>query len=87
MSRDLGFSLKEIAGTLPLYRARTLTFEQMIGLLRERIDDVDRQVAALRLLRSRLSSHIGWLRRKQRASAKGASRSSLSPSIMKGRRT
>ena len=66
MSRDLGFSLKDIADTLPRYRARTLTFDQMIELMRQRIDEVDRQIAAQRATRKKLVSHIAWLDKRKR---------------------
>lgn len=67
MSRDLGFSLKEIAETLPRYRAGTLTFEQLIDIMRQRIAEVDQQIAAQRALRRKLVSHIAWLHKRQQA--------------------
>jgi DNA-binding transcriptional MerR regulator len=66
MGRDLGFSLKELSETLPRYRAGTLTFEQMIDAMRERIVEVDAQIAAQRALRKKLVSHIAWLHKRQR---------------------
>lgn len=67
MSRDLGFSLKEIGESLPRYRAGTLTFDQLIEIMRDRIDDVDRQIAEQRGLRRKLVSHIAWLEKQKRA--------------------
>jgi MerR family transcriptional regulator, copper efflux regulator len=78
MGRDLGFSLKDLAETLPRYRAGTLTFEQMVDFMQGRIAEVDASIAEQRALRKRLVSHIGWLRKreqefKQRQAAKPAS--------------
>lgn len=67
MSRDLGFSLQEIGESLPRYRAGTLTFEQLIAIMRDRITDVDRQIAEQRALRRKLVSHIAWLEKRKRA--------------------
>jgi MerR family copper efflux transcriptional regulator len=66
MSRDLGFSLKEIGETLPRYRAGTLTFDQLIDIMRDRIADVDEQIAEQRAVRKKLVSHITWLERRKR---------------------
>jgi MerR family transcriptional regulator, copper efflux regulator len=74
MSRDLGFSLKDIADTLPRYRAGTLTFDQMIERMRDRIGEVDRQIATQRALRTKLVAHIAWLQKRKRASAQSAER-------------
>lgn len=69
MSRDLGFSLKEVGEVLPRYRAGTLTFDQLIEVMRDRILEVDRQIAAQRTVRRKLVSHIAWLEKRKRASA------------------
>lgn len=65
MGRDLGFSLKDLAETLPRYRAGTLTFDQMVEFMQGRIAEVDAQIEAQRALRKRLVSHIGWLRKRE----------------------
>lgn len=65
MSRDLGFSLKEIGEALPRYRAGTLTPDHMIESLRARVDAVDTQMAELRALRKQLLSHMAWLDRRK----------------------
>ena len=70
MSRDLGFSLKDIAETLPRYRARSLTYDQLIDIMRERIADVDRQIAVQREVRKKLVAHIAWLQGRQRQAGK-----------------
>lgn len=66
MGRDLGFSLDALAEALPRYRAGTLTFEQMVQSMQDRIADVDAQIAGLRALRRKLVSHIGWLQQRKR---------------------
>ena len=88
MSRELGFSLKEIGESVPRYRAGTLTFEQLIEIMRQRIADVDRQIAAQRGIRRKLVSHIAWLEKRRQAFEKrgrgttssSSSSSSSSPS-------
>jgi MerR family copper efflux transcriptional regulator len=74
MGRDLGFSLKALAETLPRYRAGSLTIEQMIFELQRRIAEVDEQIAEQRALRARLVSHIAWFKKRQRK-AKAAAKS------------
>lgn len=76
MGRDLGFSLKDLADALPSYRAGTLTFEQMVDAMQQRIAEVDVLITEQRALRKRLVSHIGWLRRREQEARK---RQALSP--------
>ncbi len=66
MGRDLGFSLKGLAEVLPRYRAGTLTFDQMVERMRDRIAEVDRELVAQRALRKKLVSHIAWLEKRKR---------------------
>ena len=79
MSRDLGFSLKDIGETLPRYRAGTLTFDQMIEIMRDRMAEVDKQIAAQRALRKKLMSHIAWLEKRKREFGKRAHGKTSSP--------
>jgi MerR family transcriptional regulator, copper efflux regulator len=72
MGRDLGFPLDRLAEVLPLYRAGRLSLDDMVVFMRERIGEVDTQIAELRALRRRLVQHIGWLMRRQNAVAKRA---------------
>jgi MerR family transcriptional regulator, copper efflux regulator len=65
MGRDLGFSLKELADTLPRYRAGTLSIDQMVGAMRDRIADVDREIAERRALRKKLVAHVAWLEKRR----------------------
>lgn len=66
MGRDLGFSLKALAETLPRYRAGTLTIDEMILTMRRRIEEVDALIAEQQALRERLVSHIGWFQQRER---------------------
>lgn len=66
MGRDLGFSLKALAEALPRYRAGTLSFEQVVDFMQQRIAEVDAEIARQRALRKKLVSHIAWLARRQR---------------------
>jgi MerR family transcriptional regulator, copper efflux regulator len=82
MSRDLGFSLKDVGETLPSYRAGTLTFDQMVERMQTRIAEVDVQIDAQRAVRAKLVSHIAWLKQRKREFAKrdqGKSASSARP--------
>ncbi len=67
MSRDLGFSLAQIGGTLPRYRGGTLTIDEMVDHMRERIAEVDTLIAEQRALRKTLVSHIAWLKKRKQA--------------------
>ena len=72
MSRDLGFSLKDVGDTLPSYRAGTLTFDQMVERMQTRIAEVDADIAAQRAVRAKLVSHIAWLKQRKREFEKRA---------------
>ena len=65
MSRQMGFSLKRIAGSLPAYRAGRLTFEQMVDALHERVAELDAEIAARRQQRLQLLDHVRWLQAQQ----------------------
>ena len=62
MSRRIGFSLASIGERLPAYRSGRLRIEDMIDAMRERIADIDGDIAALRTQRKQVVDHIGWLR-------------------------
>ena len=79
MSRDLGFSLKDIGEALPRYRAGTLTFDEMVELMRGRIAEVDQQIAAQSAVRQKLVSHIAWLEKRKREFGKRAHGKTSSP--------
>jgi MerR family transcriptional regulator, copper efflux regulator len=66
MGRDLGFSLQDLADTVPRYRAGTLTFDQMVEAMQARIGEVDAVIAEQRTLRKKLVSHIAWLQQRKR---------------------
>lgn len=62
MSRRIGFSLASIAERLPAYRSGRLRIDEMIDAMRERIAEIDGDMAALRAQRKQVVDHIGWLR-------------------------
>ena len=66
MGRDLGFSLKTLAESLPRYRAGTLTVDEMIFTMQRRIAEVDAAIAEQRALRRKLVSHIAWFEKRRR---------------------
>jgi len=61
MSRRVGFSLKEIAETLPAYRGGRLSHDDMAEALRGRVRDIDAQLAALQHQRAQVVDHIAWM--------------------------
>lgn len=85
MSRDLGFSLKEIGEALPRYRAGTLTLDHMIESLQARVDAVDAQMAELRAIRKKLVSHQAWLEQRRQESPQRGSARPASPWPRTGR--
>lgn len=66
MSRRIGFSLKEIGERLPAYRGGRLTFDDMVTAMRERIVQIDAQLAALKDQRAQVVDHIAWLRAQEK---------------------
>lgn len=72
MSRDLGFSLKDIGERLPAYRAGRLSFDDVIASMHERMAQIDQQIAQLKAQRHKAAEHIAWLRgQQQKARQKG----------------
>lgn len=61
MSREIGFSLKEIAQQLPLYRAGRLSYDDVAEAMRQRIAAIDAQIGQLQTQRQRAADHIIWL--------------------------
>ena len=61
---------KQIAETLPRYRAGTLSFDELVEIMRHRIGEVDEQIAAQRAVRKKLVSHVAWLEKRKREFAK-----------------
>lgn len=69
MSRQLGFSLPQIAARLGEYRAGRLRIADMVQALRERADELDAQISALQALRAQVLSHQAWLEQQAAAPA------------------
>lgn len=68
MSRDIGFSLKDVAQWLPAYRSGRLTFAQLIEGMQERLATLDEQIRALQTQRQAVMDHIAWARAQQKKS-------------------
>ena len=64
--RRLGYPLKDLRDALPAYRAGRLTPEQGIESLRERIAELDREIAARQALRAELLGHVKRLQQAPR---------------------
>jgi len=69
MSRQIGFTLKDIAGYLPAYRSGRLTFDDMVQAMQARIAQIDGQLAQLKEQRAQVLDHIRWLREQKRKQA------------------
>jgi MerR family transcriptional regulator, copper efflux regulator len=65
MGREIGLSLKVLTEALPRYRAGTLSIDQMVEALQDRIAEIDTLVAEQQVLRARLVEHIDWFRERQ----------------------
>ena len=65
MSRQLGFTLPQIAPRLAAYRAGTLRIDAMVEDLRERALALDQQIANLQAQKQRVLEHAAWLQAQQ----------------------
>lgn len=65
MSRQLGFTLPQIAPRLAAYRAGTLRIDAMVDDLRERALALDQQIADLQAQKQRVLEHAAWLQAQQ----------------------
>jgi DNA-binding transcriptional MerR regulator len=61
--RRLGYSIKALREALPAWRAGRLTPQLGIESLRERIAELDRQIAAQQALRAELLHHLARMER------------------------
>jgi DNA-binding transcriptional MerR regulator len=68
MSREMGFSLAQVAEYLPRFKTGQLTSEDMIQAIRQRVAEVDAVIAAQTQLRNMLLNHIDWFQSKPRKS-------------------
>ena len=66
MSREIGFSLDEIAELIPRYKARTLTAKEMIDAMTRKVAEIDQCIAAKQLHRRKLIDHIEWFKSRKR---------------------
>lgn len=66
MSREMGFSLAQVAAYLPRFKTGKLSSDEMIQAIRQRVAEVDEVIAAQQALRKILLNHIGWFQSKQR---------------------
>ena len=67
MSRQLGFSLPQIAPRLAAYRAGTLRIAAMVDDLRERAQALQQQIESLAAQKQRVLDHADWLVAQQAA--------------------
>jgi DNA-binding transcriptional MerR regulator len=66
MSRRIGFSLKAIAEHLPAYRSGRLGFDDMLDAMKQRIAEIDGEIAVLRAQRAQVADHVRWLREQKK---------------------
>ena len=69
MSRQVGFSLTDIAEQIPAFRIGRLSTHQMVVSLQQRVDAIDQQVTDLAVQRAQALSHIQWLKAQKRPAA------------------
>jgi len=74
MSRQLGFTLPQIAPRLAAYRAGTLRIDAMVDDLRERALALDQQIADLQAQKQRVLEHAAWLSAQQAAARRAKAR-------------
>jgi MerR family transcriptional regulator, copper efflux regulator len=60
-AQALGFSLKEIAAIDAEFTRKGMTLERKIGLMRERLELVDAQIAKLQEMRRYFKRKIAWM--------------------------
>ncbi len=68
MSRQMGFSLDQIAIYLPRYRLGKLTADEMVEAIRQKIREVDAVIASQKKLKKLLLDHIAWFHERKRKS-------------------
>ena len=64
MSREMGFSLAQVAAYLPRFKTGKLSSGEMIQAIRQRVAEVDAVIAAQTQLRNMLLNHIDWFQSK-----------------------
>ncbi len=60
MARDLGFGLDEVARVVPDYVAGRLGIDDLVGILQERLTDIDHQIDQLQAQRQQVVDHVAW---------------------------
>lgn len=65
MSRQLGFSLPQIALRLDAYRAGTLGIDDMVSALQERVAVLEQQIGQLQAQKQVVLEHQAWLQSQQ----------------------
>ncbi|MBV7542603.1 MerR family DNA-binding transcriptional regulator [Acidovorax sp. sic0104] len=76
MSRQLGFTLPQIAPRLAAYRAGTLRIAAMVDDLRQRALALDQQIAGLKAQKQRVLEHEAWLETQRQTAARRATAAS-----------
>ena len=66
MSRKIGFSLEEIGQLVPRYRAKTLTSQEMVDAMIQKVEEIDELIASKHAHRQRLIDHIEWFKSQKR---------------------
>lgn len=68
MSRAMGFSLSFVAEYLPRFQSGTLSPQEMVEAIHQRVAEIDKAIAEQKALKKMLVSHIAWFEAKQRKS-------------------
>lgn len=68
MSRKIGFSLDEIREFIPRYVARTLTANEMVDAIEQKVQEIDELIASKQVQRKMLIDHIAWFNSQKKIS-------------------
>lgn len=71
MARDLGFGLERIGRLVPDYAAGRLGIDELVTHLKDRLCEIDAQVADLHEQRRRIVDHVAWFDARRPTSTKG----------------
>jgi len=66
MAREVGFSISQIAQSIPAFRTGQLSIDEMVNAFEQRIREVDLVIAQQQVLRQKLVDHIRWFRQPER---------------------
>ena len=70
MAREVGFSILQIAQSIPSFRTGLLSIDDMVTAFEQRVREVDIVIAQQQVLRQKLVDHIRWFHQPERQQPK-----------------